>query len=278
MIDLIQKINLHTHTELCKHAVGTVDDYCAAALDQGFSILGISDHGPFPNNQYGGSRMSFSQLGMYRNLIEQAKHKYKGLELFAGAEVDVTPEFGINYLKEVYLGEHHFDYLIGAVHFVPSTDPEESLWGTCHELSLPMARKFMDANIALIESGIFTLIAHPDIFATKCQSWTPDHAAMSRDLIQSAIDHDIFLEINAYGMRKPKAVYEDGERWQYPWRQFWELAAEMGVRMVIGTDAHRPVDLWSNGDEAVAWARSLGLEPQNAAAADRIRKSSGFIL
>ena len=30
--------NYHTHTYRCKHAVGDVDEYCRAALEQGLTI------------------------------------------------------------------------------------------------------------------------------------------------------------------------------------------------------------------------------------------------
>ena len=43
------KVNLHTHTDRCRHAVGSVSDYCLEAQKYGLEILGFSDHGPFPD-------------------------------------------------------------------------------------------------------------------------------------------------------------------------------------------------------------------------------------
>ena len=40
--------NYHTHTYLCKHAVGTIEDYIKRAIDLGYEELGFSDHFPFP--------------------------------------------------------------------------------------------------------------------------------------------------------------------------------------------------------------------------------------
>ena len=50
-------VNLHCHTALCKHAEGTVRDYCRKAVEQGLKILGFAEHSPFPDNRYGNTRM-----------------------------------------------------------------------------------------------------------------------------------------------------------------------------------------------------------------------------
>ena len=40
------KANYHTHLKLCGHAEGMSADYVQLALENGFEIIGISDHGP----------------------------------------------------------------------------------------------------------------------------------------------------------------------------------------------------------------------------------------
>ena len=42
------KANYHTHTYLCGHATGDVDDYVNEAIRLGFSELGMSDHAHTP--------------------------------------------------------------------------------------------------------------------------------------------------------------------------------------------------------------------------------------
>ena len=39
--------NYHTHTYLCRHATGTIDDYINRAIELGYTDIGISDHCPF---------------------------------------------------------------------------------------------------------------------------------------------------------------------------------------------------------------------------------------
>ena len=47
------------HTYRCKHAGGTEQDYVLAAINQEVSILGFSDHAPYPDDRFG-LRMDFS--------------------------------------------------------------------------------------------------------------------------------------------------------------------------------------------------------------------------
>ena len=58
------KTNFHTHTQRCRHAQGCAEDYLRAALDSSLSVLGFSDHAPFPDFDYG-YRMPFSELEEY---------------------------------------------------------------------------------------------------------------------------------------------------------------------------------------------------------------------
>ena len=42
------KANYHTHTYLCGHAVGDVEDYVNEAIRLGYTELGMSDHAHTP--------------------------------------------------------------------------------------------------------------------------------------------------------------------------------------------------------------------------------------
>ena len=44
------KANYHTHTYLCGHAVGKVEDYVNEAVRLGFKEIGISDHAHTPES------------------------------------------------------------------------------------------------------------------------------------------------------------------------------------------------------------------------------------
>ena len=65
--------NYHTHTWRCKHASGDVDDYCRAAVEQGLSVLGLSDHAALPDDRWPGVRMNFDELSSYCHAIDVAR-------------------------------------------------------------------------------------------------------------------------------------------------------------------------------------------------------------
>ena len=130
-----------------------------------------------------------------------------------------------------------------------------------------------------MENGLIAYLAHPDMALVRFRTWTPELAAPYRDLMQASITFDIPLEINAYGFRKPPVQNGPESRRQYPWNPVWELAAECGVKTVIGADAHKPVDVWSNMPEVFDYSRQFGLANYNEATAARLhpaRKTADF--
>lgn len=263
------RVNLHTHTIRCKHACGTIDEYCREAIRQGVATLGFSDHAPFPDGRFGRSRMEYGELEEYRADLERVRKEFPQLRILAGLEVDYLPSVGKAFYEETFIPL--FDYLIVGVHFIEPVRPENNLWLPGNVISFDVMRAYAEATVAAMESGLFRYIAHPDMFCWQCQRWTPEVAALCRTIADAAVSLDIPLEINAYGLRKPWVDTPEGRRPGYPYRPFWELVASRGARVVVGADAHRPEDVWGNTDEAVAFARELGLEPVNTEVAAAIR-------
>ena len=68
------RTNYHTHTKRCLHAFGTEEDYISAALNAGVSVLGFSDHAPFPDVDYG-YRMPYSELGEYFAAVDRLREE-----------------------------------------------------------------------------------------------------------------------------------------------------------------------------------------------------------
>ena len=92
-----RQVNMHCHTALCKHAEGSVRDYCRSAVEQGLKILGFAEHSAFPDNRYGNTRMAYDQLEFYRQEIEEAEKEFPELTILAGLEVDYDPEFPMEF-------------------------------------------------------------------------------------------------------------------------------------------------------------------------------------
>jgi histidinol-phosphatase (PHP family) len=248
--------NYHTHTYRCQHATGDVPDYCRAALEQGLTVLGISDHTALPDNRWPGIRMDIHDLPEYRQAIDEARDSFPQLTILKGAECEYADEYAAFY-RETLLEQHQFDYLIGAVHFFPMHGEWIGSYGGADTIA--SLRAYTDHFIESMESGLFAFMAHPDLFGNSYLSWDINTIAASRDIFTAAAALRIPLEINGYGLRKQHIDTPEGKRRMYPWLPFWELAADYDIRVIVNSDAHRPEDVSSNMVEAAEIGERYGL-------------------
>ena len=246
--------NLHTHTFRCQHASGDVVDYARVAQAGGMAVLGMTDHAPLPDGRWDDHRMRDDQLAGYIAAVRGCR--IPGVQVLLGLECDWAPEFA-TYYRDVILGHHGFDYLIAGCHFTPHGGEWVSSFD---ELDSPARlRAYAKQAVATMASGLFAFLTHPDLFGVCNPRWTADTAACARDICAASVDLGVPLELNSYGIRKASVAGEDGPRPGYPWPKFWEIAAEMGARVVLSSDAHRPQDLFAGVDQIVALRDRLGL-------------------
>ena len=99
----------------CLHAQGTEEDYIRAAVTGGLSELGLSDHAPFPDHDFG-LRMPYSELEEYLRSIDTLTARYSAdIILYKGLEIEYLPEYCDYY--EQLLTEKGLDYLLLGEHF-----------------------------------------------------------------------------------------------------------------------------------------------------------------
>lgn len=251
------KKNYHTHTYRCKHAAGDVADYCQAALAQGLTVLGMSDHTALPDNQWPGVRMDFQELPEYCRAIDRAREEFTELIILKGAECEFAGPY-LAFYQETLLGELQFDYLIGAAHFFPLKEEWVGSYGGAGTVA--GLRAYTDYFIDSMRSGLFAFMAHPDVFGNCYLTWDSNTVAAARDIFAAASSLQIPLEINGYGLRKPQIDTPQGKRRMYPWLPFWELASDYDITVIANSDAHRPGDVGSNIEEAAAIGKKFGLK------------------
>ena len=111
------KANYHTHTERCRHAQGTEEDYIREALKAGVSILGFSDHAPFPDHDFG-FRMPYDELETHLSALDRlAKLHASDIVIRKGLEIEYLPRYRDYY--ERLLTRDGLDYLLLGEHFYP---------------------------------------------------------------------------------------------------------------------------------------------------------------
>ncbi len=248
--------NFHTHTYRCKHASGDVADYCQAALENGLSVLGMSDHTALPDHRWSNVRMEMEELPSYCSAIDQARVDFPELTIIKGMECEYADEY-TSFYQDTLLGELQFDYLVGAAHYIPVGNSWKSSFGGIE--SAADLRTYANYMIQSIESGLFAFMSHPDLFGNSYLSWDQEAIAASQDIFEAASALKVPLEINGLGMRRGKVDTPQGKRNPYPWLPFWEMAADYGIEVVVNSDAHRPEDIVGNMKEAAAIAEKFGL-------------------
>ncbi len=248
--------NFHTHTFRCKHATGDVIDYAKAAFQQGNLVLGISDHVALPDDRWPEVRMAFDQLDAYEAAIDTAREHLPEMQILKGMECEYDTVYH-GYFEDELLGRRKYDYLIGAGHYTPLN----GAWlNSFSELGPPKALAAYGRYLAeMMATGLFAFIAHPDIFGCSHDTWNADLEACSRDILEAAQATQTPLEINGNGFRKIFSSPTNGRENPYPWRPFWEMAADYDIQVICNADAHHPHQVTANINHSQALAKRLNL-------------------
>ena len=246
------KVNLHTHTARCGHAYGTDEEFVLAAIAQGYTKLGFSDHTPFPYEpefQAENTKMSAQMLEDYISSVNALKEKFKGrIEILLGLECESVPRF-FPFLTDL---RKRLDYMILGNHGDwTAGDPYSGALTTPRELE-----HYVDMAVEGMETGLFLYLAHPDLMLSSYREFDDVAERLSRVLCREANRLGIPLEYNLYGAMKKRKPGVLG----YPCDAFWKVAAEENVRAVVGIDAHKPEDFeLEDMDGAVLKLESMGI-------------------
>ncbi len=256
------KVNLHTHSWYCGHGEGEISDFVKEAkAERKLSVLGFSEHCPVPDNRWPKSRMKYETLPLYMADVLKAREEEEklgntALKILLGAECDSLFQY-YSYYKDELLDRQNFDYLIGAVHFHHDPITGADIYPNKIPNYIPFLGEYVKNYTNAIESGLFLLCAHPDLFAYNT-AWTVELKAASKDIIQCAVEHNMPLEVNCYGLRKGQAEIGGQIRCHYPIREFWEMALDAGVKICCNSDAHKPEHI--SIEPGLEFGRNLGIE------------------
>lgn len=236
-----QTFNYHTHTNRCGHAGISEDrEYVERARANGITQLGFSDHVPVPELAYQDSehQMHISEVDEYVESIRNLQAENPDMKINVGFEVEFDP------MKEQFFGElrEKVDYMILGQHFIPSSN---GLVKKNNNPDYPI--KYANMLCKAMESGIFDIVAHPDIFMEYRDSLASEEAkrqfddnavVASRMICNKAKEIGIPIELNFAGIDKGQ-IMSDG-KYSYPHPTFWKIASETGVQVLYGVDAHDP--------------------------------------
>jgi histidinol-phosphatase (PHP family) len=242
----------HTHTPLCRHATGEPTELAARAVRLGLKEIGFSDHAPLPRDNFDDWRMRAAELDLYVARVEQARRDHPDLTIKLALEVDYLPGYE-DWIRDL-AGRHPWDYFIGSVHYVSEAwaidNPAEiARWKDREPLEVWTA--YFERLTLAADSGLFDIIGHADL--CKKFSFYPrqDCTLLFTRFLQAAKRRGLVIELNTAGLRKEC-------REIYPSPRILHLAAQLGIPICFGSDAHAPSEVGLNFAEAVQLARSAG--------------------
>lgn len=263
------KANYHTHTVLCGHAVGNTNDYVNEAIKLGFKELGMSDHAHTPKSFM--SEYDYTRNGLFQMMTEDEFDNIYKLEVLKAKENDkIKVYLG---LETEYLEEHHdhfeslrqeVDYLVLGLHFFSY---EGRIFSSYDDIDNESLEAYTDTAVKAMATGFYRIFAHPDLFM---------HSYLSKDgfrvfdkicekctkkIIEAAIKYDVYLEVNANGIKNTEREFPEYTNYLYPREEFWEIVKNTNAKIVIGADAHSPKALGNKTvEDAIAFTKKLNLK------------------
>ncbi len=247
-------VDFHIHTEMCGHARGTVDEMVESAIEKGFARVGIADHMPLLYGTDPHLAMAPERLPEYIEKVLHARDRYGDrIRVLLGIEADYHGPTQAERLE--MLGKYPFDYIIGSVHILGDWIFDSPLdVARYDEIDLDKFYiQYLNEVEAMVESGVYDIVGHPDLAKKFDKRPTIDLAPRFRKLVFAMKRRGTCYEVNTAGLRWP--VKE-----MYPEPAFVQVAAELGVPVTLGSDAHCPEDIGRDFELAVDLIRSSGYD------------------
>lgn len=258
--------NFHTHTMRCRHAAGDDREYVEAAIEAGLHVLGFSDHAPyvgFDGDYYSGFRMLPDELWDYVESVNSLKEEYRDdIEIHLGLETEYYPSLFEGFLE--FIKPYKIEYFILGQHF-PDSDQYNEYAPFINDAD--SAGKYVDICIEAMKTGLFSYVAHPDIFGLD--RGCPEYPVLAEKYCRAAKELNIPLELNFLGLSQHRI---------YPCDEFFSIAADVGNKIIYGQDAHRP-DVFFDLDtemEADKMLSYFGLERTESIDITRLSNFFGY--
>ncbi|WP_125709461.1 histidinol-phosphatase HisJ [Companilactobacillus zhongbaensis] len=256
--------NGHSHTEFCPHGSGEdTEDFVRNAIQAGFKTYSITEHFPMPPQFYrmaSGSEhaiktaaMDYDELPDYFRKMSYLKDKYSDqIKILVGFEfdyIDGCQEWTSSQMKKF---KDQIDDAILSVHFLPTDSGlrsvDDDLDDFCngvmkyYQTPLGVADKYL---ATVLEAVKWDCPDKPERYGhiTLYRKWrklfdsgTVWHDAKTDKLIDKILKnvakHDEMLDCNMSGLAK------FSQREPSPYVSIIEKAADRGIKMVYGSDAH----------------------------------------
>jgi len=263
----------HTHNSLCKHAIGTIEEYVKKAIELDLNVIGISDHFPYeyliseipsldqiPYERYA---MTLNDVEGYISQLEQLREKYQSqIKVRFAFEIDYfeNQDQVLNQYLKNYIGK--LDYIFGSVHVlfgkvgIFAFDDGRFLnkyeeYDVNDEVYLEFYTTLQD----MIKSPMFDfdIVTHFDL-PKKFDKRVEDEERVMEKVIETlelVKKRDLTIEINTSGLRK---IIKE----QYPSEEIIRKMYDLDISILLGSDAHQPKEIAYKFKETTNLLKSIG--------------------
>lgn len=252
------RFDYHTHHHRCGHAVGSIHDYCEAALALGMTTFGISDHGPAywldGDHAQPQTQMACSSVSGYVAEVQTEREHYAGrMDVRLGLEADWIPGRDAD-LKHL-LDSHPFDYVLGSVHYILGRSIfARGRWA--NEDASTVYTAYYEELCRAAQSGLFDIMSH----LTAVEAYGPPiDTALAKSLypmVASAIkESGCVVELNTSGYRKRP---DDDD--PFPNHHLIVELVSRRVPLTFGSDCHAPHEVGYAADRIIKALARYGLQ------------------
>ena len=197
--------DLHAHTkETDGHK--SLEEMAKAAKDRGYEYIAVTEHSKKVAMAKG---LDAERLRKQITAINRLNEKLEGITVLKGIEVDILKDGSLD-LPDAILKE--LDLTVCSVHYNRNLSEKEQT----------------ERIIRAMDNPYFNILGHP---TGRLINEREPYRVDIKKIMEAARDRGCFLEINAHP-----------DRLDLPSR-YCKMAKDMGLKMVISTDAHSLADL-----------------------------------
>ena len=235
--------------QFCDHAKGTLRDMVEAATQQGFSILGLSEHCPRyePRHLFETERAKgWTPEKLEEIFIAYSEEADLLIKEFS-SRLEILKGFEAEYIYSDYTEKMctlkesgKFDYMVGSVHHVDGRCIDgESEWFEeaiqhCGGLE-GLALKYYQAVAHMISEISPDVVGHIDLISKVGDDFgnldTPKIRQAVYEILQLSAEKNCILDLNVYPLRR-------GKPHPYPVPWIVQMAKETQVPFCFGDDSH----------------------------------------
>ena len=231
----------------------------SAASAAGLDAVGIADHCNVSGRE--GPRDARAKLGF--NLDRTYERRRRGIEqVRANAGVTVYDAVEMDYAPtdeariRDFLAEADFDYAVGSVHEIRGMNVQRAsnFAGMADAELDAVVDEYFDALVALAESELFDVAAHPDLIERVPLlrgRATEDHY---RRTAAAFAGSRTVPEINAGRALRDESLV-------HPSPAFLDALRDRGVGVTVGTDSHAPGEIGDRAAFLDDFVAERGIEP-----------------